>query len=196
MFIGSTWIYRSFLMCQIHLCQLPLGGVGIQPNHRLDRLWGDEKAEAADGHVSLLMNVANGYDLEGNILGPPDAEPSLGRNSDALAYFEKALDIAEDLARKDEDDYLGRHNVATASLEIGNILRHRNAKDSLAVYDHALARVREAKSNAVTQRDEADLLTASSYALRWAGREKEAREHIVRSSELLQQAGQYGAGKV
>jgi serine/threonine protein kinase len=155
-----------------------------------------EKAEAAGGHASLRINLANGYDLEGEVLGRADAEPSLGRSQEALSEFQKALDIAEDLAKKDADDYLGRHNVADASLEIGNILRHSNPQDALAVYDHALVRIREAKSSVSTQRDEADLLAASSYAVRWLGRDEEARQRIARASELLNQAGRYPVDKV
>lgn len=154
------------------------------------------EAEASAGHASLRINLANSYDLEGMILGRADAEPSLGRSPEALAEFHKALDIADDLAQKDANDYLGRHNVATASLEIGNILRHSNPEDALAVYDHALARVREAKSNVSTQRDEAELSAASSYALRWTARDQEAEQRIGRAFELLHQAGRYPADKV
>jgi len=155
-----------------------------------------QKAEAASGHVSLRINLANGYDLEGMILGRADAEPSLDRPEEALADFQKALDIAEDLAQKDANDYLGCHNVASASLEIGNILRHHNPHDALTVYDRALARLHEARSNVSAQRDEAELLAASSYPLRWAGRDKEAEQRIARAFELLNQAGRYPAEKV
>jgi len=154
------------------------------------------EAESSGGHASLRMNLANGYDLEGMILGRADEEPSLGRSSEALAEFHKALDIAEDLAQKDANDFLSRHHVALASLEIGNILRHRDPQDALAVYDRALARIREAKSNVSTQRDEAELLTASSYTLRWTARDKEAEQRIGRAFELLNQASRYPADKV
>jgi tetratricopeptide (TPR) repeat protein len=155
-----------------------------------------EKAEAANGHASLRINLASGYDQEGMILGRQDAEPSLGRGEEALADLHRALDIAEDLAQKDATDYLSRHNVAFASLEIGNILRHRNARDALAAYDHALMRIREARSNASAQRDEAELLTASSYPLRWLGRETEAKQRIARAIELLNQVSRYPADKI
>jgi serine/threonine protein kinase/tetratricopeptide (TPR) repeat protein len=155
-----------------------------------------KKHEAAGGHASLRINLANSYDLEGMILGRADAEPSLGRSSEALTEFQKALDIAEDLAQKDANDYLGRHNVASASLEIGNILRHRNPQDALAVYGHALARIREARSNVSTQRDEAELLAASSYALRWVGRDEEAKQRIAHAFGSLNQAGRYPADKI
>jgi tetratricopeptide (TPR) repeat protein len=155
-----------------------------------------KEAEATAGHASLRMNLANGYDLEGMILGRADAEPSLGRSSEAIAEFHKALDIAEDLAQKDANDYLSRHHVAITSLEIGNILRHSNPEDAMAVYDRALARIREAKSSVSTQRDEAELLAASSYALHWASRDDEAEQRINRAFELLKQAGRYPADKV
>lgn len=155
-----------------------------------------EKGEAANGHASMRMNLASGYELEGMILGRADAEPSLGRSREALADFQEALDIAEDLAKKDAKDYLGRHNVAGAGLEIGNILRHQSPQDALAVYDHAMARIREARSNISTQRDEAELLAASSYPVRWAGGEKEAKQRIARALELLKQAGRYPSDKV
>ena len=155
-----------------------------------------EKGEAASGHASMRINLATGYDLEGMVLGRADAEPSLGRSREALANFQKALEIAEDLAQKDANDYLSRDNVATASLEIGNILRHHSPQDALAVYDHALARIREATSNVSTQRDEIELLAASSYTLRWAGRDGEARQRVARAFELLTQADGYPSDRI
>jgi serine/threonine protein kinase/tetratricopeptide (TPR) repeat protein len=154
------------------------------------------KAEAADGHAVLLMNLANGYDLKAKILGRADAEPSLGRSDEALANFQLALDLAEDLAKKDPNDFLGRHHGAGTSLEIGNILRHHNPRNALAVYDHAIVRIREVTSNASTQRDEAKLLAASSYPARWMGHDRDAAQRIARAFELLTQAGRYPADKV
>jgi serine/threonine protein kinase/tetratricopeptide (TPR) repeat protein len=155
-----------------------------------------QQAEAAGGHASLRINLANAYDVEGMILGRADAEPSLGRSREALADFQKALDIAEDLANKDSVDYLGRHNVAVFGLEAGNLLRHKDAKEALAVYDHSLVRIREAKPNASTQHDEAELLAASSYVLRWLGRENDAKRRLDRAFELLHAAQRYAADKV
>ena len=155
-----------------------------------------EKAEAANGHAALRVNLANGFHLEGMILGRQDAEPSLGRSRDALVNFQKALDIAEDLSRKDPLDYLGRHAVAEFGFEVGNTLRHHDPRKALSVYDHALMRIREAKTSASTQRDEAELLAGSSYPVRWLGREKEAKQRIARALELLNQAGRYPADKI
>ena len=155
-----------------------------------------QEVEAAGGHASLRINLANGYDVEGMILGRADAEPSLGRSSEALADFQKALDIAEDLARKDPLDYLGRHAAAVFGLEAGNTLRRTDPRKALTVYDHALARIREANISTGAQRDEAELLAGSSYSVRWLGREKEARQRIAKALEQLSQARRYPSAKV
>jgi tetratricopeptide (TPR) repeat protein len=155
-----------------------------------------QEAEAAGGHASLRINLANAYNVEGMILGRADAEASLGRSREALADFRKAFDIAEDLAKKDAVDYLGRHNVAVFGLEAGNLLRHQDPKEALAVYDHSLMRIRQAKTSASTQHDEAALLAASSYVLRWLGRENDAKQRLDRAFELLHAAQRYPADKV
>jgi tetratricopeptide (TPR) repeat protein len=142
------------------------------------------------------MNLANGYELQGMILGREDAEPSLGRSREALADFQKGLDIALDLAQKDANDFLSRHHAADVSLEIGNVLRHHDPRAALAVYDQGLARMREARSNVNTQRKEAELLAASSYALRWVGRNGEAQQRIDRALQLLSDAHRLPAEKV
>jgi serine/threonine protein kinase len=154
------------------------------------------EAEAAAGHASLRMNLANGFELEGMILGREDAEPSLGRSREALANFQKALDIAEDLSKKDSLDYLGRNAVAVFGFEVGNTLRHNDPRKALSVYDYALSRIREVKTNANTQRNEAELLAASSYTVRWLGGEAEAKRRIAHAFELLNQAGRYPVKKI
>jgi tetratricopeptide (TPR) repeat protein len=155
-----------------------------------------QQTEAAGGHASLRINLANAYDLEGMILGRQDAEPTLGRSREALADFQRALDIAEDLANKDSVDYLGRHSVAVFGLEVGNILRHKDPKKALVVYDHCLLRIREVKPNASTQRDEAELLVGSSYVLRWLGRKYDAKQRLDRALELLHAAQRYPADRM
>jgi tetratricopeptide (TPR) repeat protein len=153
-------------------------------------------SEAADGHVALRINMANALEQEGMILGRKDAEPSLLRTSEALADFQQAFDIVEDLAAKDADDFLSRHNEAMFGLEIGNILRHSDSKKAPAVYDHSLSRIREAKSNVSTQSDEAELLAASSYVVRWQGREDEAKRRLARALELLRATQRFPTDKV
>jgi tetratricopeptide (TPR) repeat protein len=154
------------------------------------------ETETKSGHASLRINLANDFNLEGMILGRQDAEPSLGRSRDALANFQKALDIAEDLCKKDPLDYLSRHFAAVFGFEVGNTLRHLNPTKALSVYDHALTRIEEVKASSQTRRDEAELLASSSYPVRWLGREKEAKQRITSAFESLSQAGRYPVDKI
>ena len=157
---------------------------------------GLQREQAAGGHASLRVNLANALWTEGVILGKQDAEPSLGRSREALAVFQEGLDIGEELAKRDSIDYLCRRTVATLGLEIGNILRHSEAQKALAVYDHALARLREANNNVGAQLYEADLLAGSSYAARWVGRREDAKRRIEEAFQLLRDAHQYPADTV
>lgn len=155
-----------------------------------------QELQAATGHAALRINLANSLCLRGQILGRMDAEPSLGRPREALPYFQRALGIAEDLSKTDSLDYLGRHNVAVFGFEIGNVLRHNDPRKALLIYDHALVRIREAQPNASTQRDEAELLAGSSYAVQWLGSAKDAGGRIDRALELLHEAGRYPTDKI
>jgi serine/threonine protein kinase/tetratricopeptide (TPR) repeat protein len=155
-----------------------------------------EETQAASGHASLRINLADALYNEAMVLGKQDAEPSLGRSRDALAVLQRGLDIGEELAKMDPIDYLSRRSVATIGLEIGNILRHCEPQKALAVYDRSLARIREAKTNVSTQLAAADLLAGSSYPLRWIGREKEAKQRIDEAFQLLRDAHQYPADAV
>jgi serine/threonine-protein kinase len=155
-----------------------------------------QETQAAGGHSSMRINLADSLCSEAMVLGKLDAEPSLGRSRDALVVLQRGLDIGEELAKMDPIDYLSRHSVATIGLEIGNILRHNEPQKALLVYDHALARIREAKTNVSTQFSAADLLAGSSYALRWLGRDEEARRRIEEAFQLLRDAHQYPADTV
>jgi serine/threonine-protein kinase len=155
-----------------------------------------QEQQAAEGHPAMLINLGDALISKGMILGRADAEPSLGRSDEALAEFQTAVDIAEDLAKKDSVDYLSRHKEAAYALEAGNVLRHKDARKALAVYDQALLRIREAKANSSTRLDEAELLAASSYPVRWIGSTPGAQQRIDRAFQLLGEAEVYPAGKV
>jgi len=155
-----------------------------------------EQQQAADGHAALLINLGNALTTKGMILGRADAEPSLGRSGEALAAFQKAIAIAEELTKKDSIDFLSRYAEGNYALEAGNVLRHRDSRGALAVYDQAIARIREAKANSSTQRDEAELLSASSYPVRWMGSKAQAQQRIDRALQLLSDAHRFPAEKV
>ncbi len=155
-----------------------------------------QQAQAQNGHASLRINLANALCAEGLILGQADAEPSLGRSREALALIQRGIDIGEELAGKDSSDYLSRFTVANLSIPFGNILRHEAPGKALAVYDHALARLREAKSSVNSRLAEADLLAASSYPARWIGRREDARQRIKDAFQLLRDARLYPDDKI
>jgi tetratricopeptide (TPR) repeat protein len=96
----------------------------------------------------------------------------------------------------DPNDYLSRSWGAAISLEIGNIRRHNEPQKALAVYEHALARIREVKANVGTQLGTAGLLAGSSYAARWVGQREEAKRRIEEGFQLLRDAHQYPSDAV
>jgi len=155
-----------------------------------------QQVQAATGHASLRVNLANALLTEGLILGKADAEPSLGRYHEALVLIQRGMEIGEDLASKDSSDYMSRYTLAGTSVQFANILRHENLSKALSVYDHALARLKEIKPNASSQLAEADLLAVSSYAARWIGRGEDARERIKDTFQLLRDVHVYPADKV
>ncbi len=155
-----------------------------------------QEVQAASGHATLRVNLANALLTEGMILGKQDAEPSLGRTREALAAFQEGSNIGEDLAKMDPIDFLSRRTIAVHAQEIGNILRHSDPQKALAVYDHALARIREVKSNAGTQLYAADLLAGSSYAARWTGNDKDSQVRIEQAFQLMQDAHQFPSNAI
>jgi serine/threonine protein kinase/tetratricopeptide (TPR) repeat protein len=152
--------------------------------------------EAATGHATIRSNQINVLLHQGMILGKADGELSLGRTADALATFRKAFSIAEERASSDSSDALSHHQVAEVGLEIGNILRHTNPQEALAVYDRSLGILKEAKSNSRAQRDEAELLVGSSYAAQRVGQDDEARQRIDKAFVLLRDAKVYPTEKI
>jgi serine/threonine protein kinase len=155
----------------------------------------DEK-EAATGHATMRSNEIGVLLHQGMILGKADGELSLARTAEALASLRKAWNIAQELASKDSSDALSHHEVAAVGLEIGNILRHTNPKEALAVYDRSLTTLREAKSNSRAQRDEAELLVASSCTARSIGQVDEARHRIDKGFLLLRDAKVFPTEKI
>ena len=155
-----------------------------------------EEKEALGGHVGIQMNLASALYMKGMILGKRDAEPSFLRTQDGVAAFQEALDVPEKLAKTDPSDFLSRSKIADFELEVGNILRHSKPPEALNAYDHALARIREAKISTATEIDEARLLAASSYVLRWMGHQDEAQRRIDRALRLLTDAHRFPAEKV
>jgi tetratricopeptide (TPR) repeat protein len=83
-----------------------------------------------------------------------------------------------------------------AGLAMADILRHSDAAQALAVYDHTLRHLAEIGDNAVLRRFEVDALAGSTYALRRLGRPAEARQRLDGAFERLGRLKLYPAEKV
>lgn len=141
-------------------------------------------------------NLALALMREGSILGE-DQDISLDRPQDAAAVFRQALDIGDELAKKDPDDTTNHQLVSEVGWHLGDVLRHTDPQSALRVYDACLRSVREARNtNVVTQREEARLLAGSSYALRALQRESDGKQRIDEAFELLRKTGDYPASKI
>jgi tetratricopeptide (TPR) repeat protein len=139
--------------------------------------------------------LSSAYWREGVILGQ-EGLISLGRLDDAVLAFQKALDTAEELARRDPNESSCRFLVASASRELGEVLRNRDARRALAVYDHALLRLGEIINNAKARRGEAEILAGSSYALRRLHRFEDARMRIDAAFRRLRDTKDYPADRI
>ncbi|HEY1307864.1 MAG TPA: protein kinase [Vicinamibacterales bacterium] len=132
---------------------------------------------------------------QGVILGG-DGQINLGRPDDAVVSLQAAFDLIEDFARTDADNASSRILFSSAGRELGNILSHREPERALAIYTHALRRLREIKNNTSARRGEAELMAASSYVLRRLERRDEARMQIEAAFQLLRETKAYPADRV
>jgi tetratricopeptide (TPR) repeat protein len=120
----------------------------------------------------------------GLILGE-DADVNLGRPADAIEPLHKAFQTTEEFAAKDRNDAVSRMRVAHSGTALGNVLRQRDPRGALAVYDLALSRVGEIRNSLPARRSQATLLASSSYALLALHRRSEAMRRLESASSIL-----------
>jgi serine/threonine protein kinase/tetratricopeptide (TPR) repeat protein len=132
---------------------------------------------------------------EGRVLGEDDAV-NLGRPADAVEILQKALDLTEAAARNDPSDSGSRAHVGTAARELGDILRDRDPRRALAVYDLGILRLAEMHNSLKARRDRAQLLANSSYPLRRLHRVSEATTRIHAAVAILQATKDYPADRI
>ena len=154
-----------------------------------------EESAPVPNETARVTGLFNVIWREGVIFGA-DGEISLGRPDEAIAALQEAFDLIDGLAKKDPNDATGRILFRQSGLELGNLLRDRDPQRALAVYDHALVRLREIKNNAKARRGEAQLMAASSYALRRLNRVEDARQRIDAAFTLLRETGDYPAPQI
>ena len=132
---------------------------------------------------------------EGFILGE-EGGVNLGRPADAVEPLRQALDLAEQSARKDPNDSTSRGRVGNSGNALGNVLRHRDPRQALAVYDLAMRRLREVPHSVPERRRLALVLANSSYALRGLHRPGEAKQRLDAAFAILGETGDYPAARV
>jgi hypothetical protein len=79
---------------------------------------------------------------------------------------------------------------------LGAILRDRDPRRALAVYDQARRRLGEVRNSAAARRAEAGMLAGSSYALRRLNRTGEARNRIETALRLLRETKDYPTDRI
>jgi len=124
-----------------------------------------------------VMNLILALIKEGRILGE-DRRISLGRSEEAAGILERAFGMADSLVHQDPNDQVSRGRLALAGLGLANILRHSDARRSLAIYDHTLRHMAEIRDNSSFRRFEVSALAGSTYSLRNLSRSAEARQRL------------------
>ena len=141
-------------------------------------------------------NLALALWREGSILGER-AEVNLDRPAEAAQTLRKALDIAGELVNKDPDDNHHHMLFAEVGRRLGGVLLDNSPREALAVYDRSIEAIHKVRnSNGETKRDEAVLLTDSSYALCRLHQEDEATQRIESAFGLLRETKDYPAEKI
>lgn len=132
---------------------------------------------------------------EGRLLGERDAV-NLGRPAEAIEVLQKAQDMLEEVVRKDPNDSASRGRQGTVSRELGNILRDRDPKRALAVYELGIKRLGETRNSLASRRERAELLATSSYPLRRLHRDSEAGARIAAAMAILKETKDYPAERI
>ena len=143
-------------------------------------------------------SAINGYGVllrEGLILGE-DAGVSLERPDDAVVPLREAFTLMNTRALANPKDATSGTRTATASRELGDILRWQHPADALAIYDTGLQRLSERSDDVSITRATAELLANSAYALRRLRRAPEADARLARALDLLTAAKDYPTDRV
>jgi len=144
-------------------------------------------AQAMSDESGGASNDLNRYGLllrEGRILGE-EGGVSLERPDDAVVPLREALTLMNRLALADRTDATTGTRAATASRELGDILRTRQPAEALTVYEIGLQRLAERNDAVPVKRATAELLAGSAYALRRLDRTDEAASRLDRALALL-----------
>jgi len=132
---------------------------------------------------------------EGRILGAFSGL-SLNRPAEAIVVLREAFELAEGWTQSDRDNAWSRLYLASIGRELGDVLRQRDPREALKVYEHTLRRLGEVKDHKDARQLEAEIMAGTSYALRSLNRHAEAWERIEGALRNLRETGDYPAERV
>ena len=150
-----------------------------------------EAREIADRttYTSALTRMSHRYGIllrEGMILREvKELDPTA--SVDPTVPFQKAVDITDEYAVRDPKDAASRGRLATASRELGDLLKESDPERALAVYDNALKRLEDTPKATKSQRTRAELLAKSTDPLRRLGRGDEAAKRLAAAVAMLEE---------
>jgi len=145
--------------------------------------------------VARLFSLYGPILREGRVVGEEDGV-NLGRPGEAVELLQKALDITEEVASKDPAETTSRIRLGGAAWSLGDILRDRDPRRALAVYDLGILRLGEARSSVQARRDRAALIANSSYPLRRLHRHAEAKARLESALAILRETKDYPAERI
>lgn len=160
----------------------------------------EEALDLADqsGSSNITQRMFDAYGIllrEGQILGE-DGGVNAGRPADAIGPLQRAVDLSEEVARRDPKDFTSRSRVGTSARLLANIVRYRDPRRALTLYDLALKRLGEIPHNLKAQRDMAGTLADSSYVLLTLHRGMDAGRRVDQALTILTETKDYPASRV
>jgi tetratricopeptide (TPR) repeat protein len=153
------------------------------------------KPAPGEAGVGRIFTYALALIREGEVLGQ-DEGISLGRTAEAQVPLQQAFDLLEGIVHKDPANSSSRTRLATAGVDLGDLLRHTDPKRAVAIFDETLLHLGEVKNNVDARRNEIDALTDSTYPLRRLGRTAEARRRLDAAFARLRQLHLYPAERI
>jgi tetratricopeptide (TPR) repeat protein len=148
-----------------------------------------------DNPISWQWTLSLALSTEAAVLGE-DAAINLGRPQEAAGYYERGLQMEEELARRDPNDTRCRLSLSARGLGLAGILRHTDPARAVEVYDKVLERMAEVRNNPKARRDEVRALAGSTYPLRKLGQSAEARRRLDSAFAQLKELKLYPAEQV
>jgi len=140
-------------------------------------------------YTSGLTRMSHQYGIllrEGMILREVK-ESDASAAVDPSIPFQKAVDITDEYAVRDPKDAASRGRLATASRELGDLLKESDPARALAVLDNALQRLDDTPKTTKSQRTRAELLAKSADPLRRLGRGDDAAKRLDLALAMLEE---------